>query len=129
DINSYQLLVNQYNFFFNGIHSRLNQNGFNGEKQKLYVYKNVFKELKGVVVNSCQGIKGEEFETVIAFGLLNGFIPHSSVESKEKSISSKKLMYVIGSRAKTNLYLIAEEGRNKKINDELEKIIFEYDDL
>jgi DNA helicase-2/ATP-dependent DNA helicase PcrA len=35
----------------------------------------MFKHEEGVVVNTCHGIKGEEFDTVIAFGLLHGKIP------------------------------------------------------
>ncbi|RGY84898.1 hypothetical protein DXA17_19380, partial [Ruminococcus sp. AM58-7XD] len=38
----------------------------------------MFKEKKGVVINTCHGVKGEEYECVIAFGLLYGKVPRLS---------------------------------------------------
>jgi DNA helicase-2/ATP-dependent DNA helicase PcrA len=66
----------------------------------------------GVVVNTCHGIKGEEFQTVIAFGLLTNYIPHWREDDLIKA--EKKLLYVICSRAKRNLYLIAEKSRTTR---------------
>ena len=39
-------------------------------------FKQCFKEKEGVVINTFHGVKGEEYTTVIAFGILNGYIPH-----------------------------------------------------
>lgn len=76
------------------------------------VFRVFFRESTGVVINSCHGVKGEEYEVVIAFGMLRGFIPHRE-EIKNNPIKAKdsesKLLYVICSRAKKNLYLIAEK--------------------
>nr|WP_284040508.1 3'-5' exonuclease [Sphingobacterium sp. lm-10] len=90
--------------------------------------------MTGVVINTCVGVKGEEFETVIAYGLLNGYIPHwNEIFSGNAIEASKKLLYVICSRAKTNLHLISETGRKTKKGDallitpELENVVFEYD--
>jgi superfamily I DNA/RNA helicase len=76
-------------------------------------FRRFFSHPAGVVVNTCHGVKGEEFETVITFGLLGGVVPHWSVirtplvaEERES-----KLLYVICSRAKRRLHLIAEAGR------------------
>lgn len=77
--------------------------------------KSFFKESTGVVINTCHGVKGEEYKTVIAFGLLRGFIPHwNDIINRPVSVgrdSESKLLYVIASRAKENLYLFAEDGR------------------
>jgi superfamily I DNA/RNA helicase len=82
------------------------------------VFRGFFSESAGVVVNSCHGVKGEEYETVIAFGMLKGFVPHwSDIIGKPDSVannSESKMMYVIASRAKKNIYLIAERGRQTK---------------
>ena len=62
-------------------------------------------------------IKGEEFETVIAFGLLEGYLPHWNdiFRSSDNGLkSANKLMYVICSRAKKNLHLLSERGRTTK---------------
>lgn len=97
----------------------------------------MFKPSKGIVINTCHGVKGEEFETVIAFGLLRGYIPHwNSIINQEDFVeedASKKLLYVIGSRSKRNLHLFAETGRltqRKKryeINRQLNNVAFAYD--
>jgi len=89
------------------------------------------------VINTCHGVKGEEFETVIAFGLLWGYVPHwNSIIKQPYDISesaSKKLLYVIGSRAKKNLYLFAEQDRKAKsgyvyqINHQVAQANFQYD--
>ena len=62
------------------------------------------------------GVKGEEYDTVIAFGLLRGFVPHWAViidgSSSEAREVASKLLYVVCSRAKRRLHLIAETGRS-----------------
>lgn len=83
----------------------------------LDVFKKVFKEKTGVVITSCHKIKGEEYNTVITFGVLYGMIPHwdtifSPTLSEEDE--AKKMLYVIASRAKESLYLFAERGRTTK---------------
>ena len=78
-------------------------------------FRRFFSHPAGVVVNTCHGVKGEEFETVIAFGLLRGHIPHWDViiNAPEAVADDResKLLYVICSRAKRRLHLIAEFGR------------------
>ncbi|MFM7457415.1 MAG: UvrD-helicase domain-containing protein [bacterium] len=92
------------------------------------------KFASSIIVNTCMGVKGEEFETVIAYGLLRGYVPHwSAIISGDERETSQRLLYVIASRAKLNLHLIAERGRvtnNGKpyeINLELDEVGFAYD--
>lgn len=103
------------------------------------VFKQCFKEKEGVVINTFHGVKGEEYTTVIAFGILNGHIPHwdtiinRSQDYRENE--TKKLLYVVCSRAKENLYLFSEQGRTTRRGapllptDEIVAIDYEYDDL
>lgn len=71
-----------------------------------------FEEKHGVVVTTIHGVKGEEYNTVIAFGLLNGYLPHwNDIYEGNRTNNAFKLLYVLGSRAKENLYLISETGR------------------
>jgi hypothetical protein len=42
-------------------------------------FRKLFSHPSGVVVSTCHGVKGEEYDTVIAFGLLRGYVPHWSV--------------------------------------------------
>lgn len=81
-------------------------------------FRRLFNHPSGVVINSCHGVKGEEYDTVIAFGLLRGYIPHWNViytNSPEVARDQEsKLLYVICSRAKARLHLIAESGRQTR---------------
>lgn len=77
--------------------------------------RRLFKSPSGVVVNTCHGVKGEEYHTVIALGLLHGYVPHWNTvihgTADEAREQASKLLYVVCSRAKQCLYLIAESGR------------------
>lgn len=100
--------------------------------------KSSFYEKRGIVLSTIHGVKGEEYNTVIAFALLNGYLPHWDYIYKDekkaiRNIETKKLLYVLASRAKKNLYLFSESGRVTQKGypymptDELEKISFDYD--
>lgn len=80
-------------------------------------FKRFYREMTGVVINTCVGVKGEEFDTVIAFGLLHGYVPHWSTiygGMGDPDIEARKMLYVICSRAKENLYLLSERGRETR---------------
>ena len=71
-----------------------------------------FEEKRGVAISTIHGVKGEEYNTVIAFGLLNGILPHwDDINRGNRKEITFKILYVLGSRAKENLYLISEKGR------------------
>lgn len=82
----------------------------------LNTFKKMFKEKEGVVINTCHGVKGEEYQTVIAFGLVYGKVPSIYTESAKVDEEANKLLYVIASRAKSRLYLFSEKGRMYKDN-------------
>lgn len=97
-----------------------------------------FMEKSGIVINTIHGVKGEEYTTVIAFGLLNGYLPYWDYIINEtmkpfRVEEAKKLLYVLASRAKENLYLFSETGYRTKNGyaytptDELKSIDFNYD--
>ena len=123
-----------WDLFFKGIQSRLDDKEFNVPSDTAS-FKSFYREMTGIVINTCVGVKGEEFETVIAYGLLNGYIPHwNEIFHGNPEEASKKLMYVICSRAKNNLHLLCERGRMTKnnkseyqINGHLAEINFVYD--
>ncbi len=128
-------LVESRKLFFDTIEKRLNDPQFTMPSDT-QTFKSFYREMTGVIINTCVGVKGEEFETVIAYGLLNGYIPHwNEIFSGNATEASKKLLYVICSRAKTNLHLISETGRQTKkgaallITPELENVMFTYDEI
>lgn len=71
-----------------------------------------FEDRDGITISTIHGVKGAEFDVVIAFALLNDVVPHFS--DINKSDSAKKLLYVISSRARKHLHLISETGRNQR---------------
>ena len=83
-----------------------------------------FNKKKGITISANHGVKGAEFDTVIAFGLLDGYVPHFSESNKEEG--AKRILYVIASRARKNLYLISEQGRNKTPTPILSKYGYKY---
>ncbi|PWQ96618.1 UvrD-helicase domain-containing protein [Leucothrix pacifica] len=108
------LLKEQFDLFFEKANSNIENN--NGQYEDTVVaLKSFFKESTGIVVNSCHGVKGEEYKTVIAFGLLKGFVPHwSDIINQPAQVgqnAESKMLYVIASRAKEKLFLFAESGR------------------
>ncbi|MBS5980169.1 MAG: ATP-dependent helicase, partial [Dysgonomonas mossii] len=135
DYTKHPSLVENWKLFFINIESRLNDPEFKVPSD-IQSFKSFYREMTGVVINTCVGVKGEEFETVIAYGLLNGYIPHwNEIFSGNAIEASKKLMYVICSRAKVNLHLISERGRTTRRGDELTMTpelatkVFVYDDV
>lgn len=81
-------------------------------------YQQYYRPRKGIVMSTIYGLKGLEFTTVIGYGLLYGKIPHrNSVFNYPEDYcekESKRLLYVLASRAKENIYLFSEKGERTK---------------
>lgn len=112
NMSNYPLLEEHYVSFFTSSQNRIQRlidegNPFIGEIEN---FKKVFKQKKGITVSTIHGVKGEEYDTVIGFALLNGYIPHFNDTNGNEN--SKKLLYVLASRARKNLHLISEKYRN-----------------
>lgn len=117
--------------FFCEIHSRVEKYSLATDFNSISKY---FGEKNGVVLSTLHGVKGEEYTTVIATGLLNGYLPHwdyiiDETRKPFRKNETRKLLYVLCSRAKKNLYLFSERGRTTKRGseytptDELELIV------
>ncbi len=130
-------LIEPWNSFFEKAYDRLKNAEYNIQSDILSL-KKMFKRPGGVVVTSCHSIKGEEYETVICFGILKGYIPNwNSIISDhiDDDIEARRLLYVIITRAKKNLHLISEYGRRTQrgnsycTNQNIECVDCEYDAL
>lgn len=100
--------------FIQGTVDRIKKYEKNGMEDDRMFFEKSLRSKKGIVVSTAHGVKGEEYRVIIAFALLNGFIPHWDTiinNSEVADIEAKKLLYVICSRAKEKLYLFAERGR------------------
>jgi DNA helicase-2/ATP-dependent DNA helicase PcrA len=124
--------------FFEKAENRIS-NAEGGIPTDIASFRKLFSHPAGVVVSTCHGVKGEEYDTVIAFGLLKGYVPHWSViingSEREASERESKLLYVICSRAKRRLHLIAERGRTTQrgnpyeTSELLKQVRFECDEV
>lgn len=135
DLNIESRLQKAYEDFILKVKDRVKNNHLSTD---IDTFKQCFKEKEGVVINTFHGVKGEEYTTVIAFGILNGYIPHWDTiinKSHYRESETKKLLYVVCSRAKQNLYLFSEQGRTTQkgapltSTDEIVAIDYKYDDL
>jgi DNA helicase II / ATP-dependent DNA helicase PcrA len=138
NLNSFPTLLEHYNSFFDSSKSRIERlikegNPFIGEIEN---FRKVFKQRDGITVSTIHGVKGEEYDTMIGFALLDSYVPHFNDNNGVEN--SKKLLYVLSSRARKNLHLISETGRNKhqhhrpfglKPTQHLIDYNYDYDDM
>lgn len=100
---------------------------------ELSMFRKVFASRTGITVSTIYGVKGAEYDVVIAYGLLEGMVPHFSDPNQAEA--AKKLVYVVSSRARKNLHLISERGRSRgwsgdyQPTDILVGCTFQYDAL
>jgi superfamily I DNA/RNA helicase len=127
DRKTYPLLFETFDSFIEKINDRIKRFNLSSDIES---FKSMYKEKCGTVITSCHKIKGEEYNTVIAFGILQGMIPYWDrirADSDSGVNEANKLLYVIASRAKENLYLFAEQGRTtKKGVYQLTDVVSEY---
>jgi superfamily I DNA/RNA helicase len=106
----YPSLKEHHESFFNSTQNRIdrlsNENALFATD--ITAFRKAFKPRTGIKVSTIHGVKGGEYDVVISFGLLQDLVPNFNDPSVE---SAKKLLYVIGSRARKNLHLISERGR------------------
>ena len=136
DLNLESRLQKAYEDFILMVKDRVKNNHLSTDVD---TFKQCFKEKEGVVINTFHGVKGEEYTTVIAFGILNGYIPHWNTIIKKshdyRESETKKLLYVVCSRAKKKLYLFSEQGHKTKNGkpytptDEIVAIDYKYDNF
>ncbi|MGO8731204.1 MAG: UvrD-helicase domain-containing protein [Terriglobia bacterium] len=137
DLESSNALKVAFDAFFKKAESRITTSG-GGVPTDVNSFRRLFSHPSGLVVSTCHGVKGEEYDTVIAFGLLRGYVPHWStiITGTEQMALEResKLLYVICSRAKRRLHLIAEAGRATQRGNPyetarlLKRVRFNYDE-
>ena len=117
DRTSSAMLVEHYEAFVEGSQRRIDRLVADGAAAiaEVAMFRKVFDERTGITVSTIHGVKGAEFEAVIAFGLLEGMVPHFNED--DKVAAANKLLYVVCSRAKKNLHLISEAGRRRSRNN------------
>ena len=133
DVQSHALLAEHHQAFFDSSAAKIDRLRREGAEfiGGVDFFRKVFRHRTGITVNTIHGVKGAEFDVVIAYGLLEGMVPHFSDE--EGVNSAKKLLYVVGSRARKHLHLISEQGRARGRRgaygptEVLSACVFDYD--
>jgi len=94
-------------------------------------FRKVFQNRTGITISTIHGVKGAEYDSVIAYALLEEMVPHFNDPNGQDN--AKRLLYVISSRARKNLHLISERGRYQRSGAEyqstlvLDECDFNYD--
>jgi DNA helicase-2/ATP-dependent DNA helicase PcrA len=110
EFRSYPSIQEHHDSFFESAQRRIERivNENNQYAGTVDDFRKVFKRQSGITVSTIHGVKGAEFDSVISYGLVQGYVPHFSEADPN---SAHKLIYVIGSRARKHLHLISELGR------------------
>ncbi|GJH30914.1 UvrD-helicase domain-containing protein [Caballeronia novacaledonica] len=113
DFHVYLQLLSDHDAFFSSSHAQVERLEGEGvrDSRDLTFFKRVFAPRSGITVSTIHGVKGGEFDVVIACGLLEGMVPHFS--DPEGESAGRKLLYVTASRARKHLHLISEKGRRR----------------
>ncbi|KZC98271.1 UvrD-helicase domain-containing protein [Thalassospira xiamenensis] len=107
-------LTEHYDAFFECSQRRIDRLAKEGALAiaDIAMFRRVFAARSGITISSIHGVKGAEYDTVIAYGLLEGMVPYFN--DAEKIESAKKLLYVVCSRSRKNLHLLSERGRRRR---------------
>ena len=111
-------IIRSRNMFFSGFDARVDSCL---KKDKVNVGKLGFCRLlftnqEGIRVSTIHAVKGQEYDSVILTSVLDDYIPHRSTPDNKKSEEANKILYVASTRAKKNLWLIAEGQVDKNMN-------------
>lgn len=111
DYRSVPALSEHHTAFFDSSMARLSRlvNEGGDDFAHISTFKKAFSSRTGITVSTIHGVKGAEFDTVIAYAFLDGMVPHFADENGADA--AKRLLYVACSRARKNLHLISEQGR------------------
>lgn len=111
DFQHFQSLAEHYQAFFDSSEDRIRKITQQGAEsiRGIDSFRKVFSERSGIKISTIHGVKGGEFDVVIAYGMLQGMVPHFS--DHEQHESAAKLLYVTCSRARKHLHLISESER------------------
>lgn len=116
-------IMRSRDMFFIGFRSRvkycLDKDSVNIDR--LGFCKGIFSGENGVKISTIHAVKGQEYDSVILVSMLDDYIPHSSIPIDKKEEEAKKILYVASTRARKNLWIVAESlvGRSGAITKRL----------
>lgn len=111
-------IIRSRNMFFSGFDARVDSCLEKDEVNvgRLGFCRLLFNHKEGIRVSTIHAVKGQEYDSVILTSVLDDYIPHRSTPDNKKSEEANKILYVASTRAKKNLWLIAEGQFDKNMN-------------
>lgn len=121
-------IVRSRDIFFIGYRSRVEYclDKDNVNIDRLGFCRGIFSGEKGVKISTIHAVKGQEYDSVILVSMLDDYIPHSSVPLGEREEEAKKILYVASTRARKNLWMIAESLVERNGVDVTKRLICDY---
>jgi len=110
-----EVIEKDLNIFITEIIERVNTQRFK-LTNTIDSFTSMFSRKKGIVISTCHGVKGEEYDVVICLNVNEGKIPHfSSVNNRDEA---KKLLFVMFSRARKEVHVFSKsDDRNGPTNE------------
>lgn len=110
-------IIRSRNMFFSGFDAWVESSEKDeGNVDRLGFCRLLFTNQEGIRVSTIHAVKGQEYDSVILTSVLDNYIPHRSTPDNKKSEEANKILYVASTRAKKNLWLIAEGQVDKNMN-------------
>ena len=121
-------IMRSRDIFFIGFRSRVEYclDKDNVTIDRLGFCRGIFSGEKGVKISTIHAVKGQEYDSVILVSMLDDYIPHSSVPLGEREEEAKKILYVASTRARKNLWMIAESLVERNGVDVTKRLICDY---
>lgn len=115
-INNYFMLNsdninNDITLFIDEVNNRISDEKFK-LKDTPDTFISMFSRKDGIVISTCHGVKGEEYDTVICLYVNEGKIPYFSYSDNREI--AKRLLFVMFSRAKRAIYIFPIKGEKYK---------------
>jgi superfamily I DNA/RNA helicase len=126
DINHFPGLKDHHVSFFEHANRKIERARKDGNEllEGIDSFRRVFRPRSGITISTIHGVKGAEFDNVIAYSLLEGVVPH--YKDPEQLQSANKLLYVVMSRARKNIFLISEAGKRNPPTAVLKNYKYSY---
>lgn len=109
---SKDIIESDLNDFLEEVNNRVNDSKYKIENIP-ETFMGMFSRKDGIVISTCHGVKGEEYDAIICLFVNEGKIPHFS--EKDNREISKKLLFVMFSRARKEIHVfpILKDPRDK----------------
>lgn len=97
-------VINDYTIFISEVSKRMNDKRYKFDDVP-ETFMKMFNRREGIVVSTCHGVKGEEYDAIICLYVNEGKIPHFT--NADNRIEAKRLLFVMFSRARKYIHVFS----------------------